>query len=423
MQTETVATTSATEQMNRTPVVALVGATTISEIGSVLTLIALPWFVLVTTGSAAKTGLTGFFIALPSFVAGLFGGTVVDRLGHKRASVIADVVSGVGIVLVPLLYHTVGLAFWQLLALVFLGALLTIPGVSARRSLLPELAGLARWRLARVNTAFEAIQFLSLLLGPPLAGLLIVWLGASNVLWIDAATFGVSAAIVALAIPAAPTGAPAAPGGYLAELARGLRFLRRDPVLLSLALSLAITNFLGNSAFAVLLPVYAKETYGRATVLGLLAAVWGAGALAWAAAFGAIGHPLSRRVLWIAPPLVAGLVYAVFALKPPLPLLAVALALDGLAIGPGNPLLVTIRHERTPAELRGRVFGTFSAIAQVATPLGIVLAGYLVEGLGLRITLLALSVSFLVVGAGMLFVPAFHDMDAPAQAGLHEGAA
>src|SRR5207248_1570630 len=241
-----------------------------------------------------------------------------------------------------------------LLVLVFLGALLNIPCVSARRSLLPELAGLARWRLARVNTAFEAIQFLSLLLGPPLAGVLIVWLGASNVLWIDAATFGVSAAVVALAIPAAPAGMTAAArGGYLAELARGLRFLRRDPVLLSLAVSLAITNFLGNSAFAVLLPVYAKEAYGRATVLGLLAAVWGAGALAGAATFGAIGHRLSRRALWIAPPLVAGLVYAVFALKPPLPLLAVALALDGLAIGPGNPLLVTIRHERTPAELRG----------------------------------------------------------------------
>src|SRR5205823_11204689 len=143
---------------------------------------------------------------------------------------------------------------------------------------------------------------------------------------IDAATFGASAAIVVLAIPAAPAGTAAAPGGYLAELARGLRFLRRDPVLLSLAVSLAITNFLGNSAFAVLLPVYAKETYGRATVLGLLAAVWGAGALGGAAAFGAIGHRLSRRALWVALPLVAGLVYAVFALRPPLPLLAAALA-------------------------------------------------------------------------------------------------
>ena len=125
---------------NRAPITGLLAANIVSLIGSMLTLIALPWFVLQTTGSAAKTGLTGFFVALPFLITGIFGGTVVDRLGFKRSSVIADIVSGIGIALVPLLYYTVGLAFWQLLALVFLGNLLAVPGLTARRALLPELA-------------------------------------------------------------------------------------------------------------------------------------------------------------------------------------------------------------------------------------------------------------------------------------------
>src|SRR5207249_3590299 len=114
---------AATPTRNRLPILGLLVANTISQVGSALTFIAVPWFVLQTTGSAAKTGLTGVFEALPFIIAGIFGGTLVDRLGFKRTSILADLTSGLTVALIPLLYHTVGLAFWQLLALSFLGSL------------------------------------------------------------------------------------------------------------------------------------------------------------------------------------------------------------------------------------------------------------------------------------------------------------
>ncbi|HEX5503128.1 MAG TPA: MFS transporter [Thermomicrobiales bacterium] len=414
MAIETAETRTEAGRANGLPLWALVAAGAVSGTGSALTWIALPWFVLVTTGSPAKTGLTGFFVVLPGFVAGLFGGTVVDRLGYKRVSIVADLVSGLGIMLVPLLYHTVGLAFWQLLALVFVGALLDVPGFTARRAMIPELAALARTRLERANAAFESVQAVSLLLGPPLAGVLIAWLGASNVLWLDAASFALSAAAVAVAIPAVAAGArEAASGRYFAELARGLRFLRQDRVLFPLAVSLALMNLVGNAFAAVALPVWVKEVYGRPAVFGLLVAIFGAGSLAGAILYGAIGHRLSRRALWIGSFLVVAVMYGVFALTPALPVIAVVLVVVGVLSGPTNPLLVTIRHERTPAELRGRVFATFSAIAQVASPLGIVLAGYAIQGFGLRPTLVALGVAAAIMSVGMLFVPAFRELRAP----------
>lgn len=125
---------------NSLPLYSLFAANAISLVGNVFTTIAIPWFVLQTTGSATKTGITGFFNILPVVLAGFLGGTIVDRLGYKRTSVISDLASGVTTALVPLLYFTIGMEFWQLMVLVFLGAFLDTPGSTARAALLPELA-------------------------------------------------------------------------------------------------------------------------------------------------------------------------------------------------------------------------------------------------------------------------------------------
>src|SRR5215217_1277764 len=75
---------------SRMPLCALLVADGISQTGNMLTMLAIPWFVLETTGSAARTGLTAAVEALAVVVAGFLGGALVDRLGHKRTSVVGD---------------------------------------------------------------------------------------------------------------------------------------------------------------------------------------------------------------------------------------------------------------------------------------------------------------------------------------------
>jgi MFS family permease len=393
------------------PFIALLSASLLSALGSQLTFIALPWFVLETTGSAAMTGLVGFFVALPNFVAGIFGGTLVDRLGYKRVSIVADLVSGFGVLMVPLLYITTGIAFWQLLVFVFLGALLDIPGITARRAMLPELTKQGGLRLEQVNSAFESVQYLALLLGPPLAGILIGWLGAENVLWLDAATFVVSAVLVAVAVPAPLQAVRAAGGRYFDELKAGLRFLRADQLLFSMAVAVGISNFLGASSFSVVFPVFVKDEFGRASVLGILAAGFGVGGLIGAVIYGMYGHRLPRRAMWIAAFMAMPLTLLTPLLTTSLPILLVAMTFTAILTGPINALMVTIRHERIPPPLRGRVFSTFSAITAVATPLGILIAGYAIEAFGLKATLLAIAVSELALAVALVIAPAFHQMD------------
>src|SRR5512140_354871 len=125
---------------NRLPLYALFAATVISVSGNVMAFIAIPWFVLQTTHSASQTGLTAAVTALPAIIAAFFGGVLVDRIGYKRTSILADLASGFAIALIPLLYAVTGLAFWQLLVLVFIGNLLDAPGQTARAALTPDLA-------------------------------------------------------------------------------------------------------------------------------------------------------------------------------------------------------------------------------------------------------------------------------------------
>ena len=381
--------------------------------GNIITFLAVPWFVLQTTGSAARTGLTGGVVVLGMVVGGFFGGPLVDRFGFRRASIVADLASGLTVALIPLLYLTVGLAFWQLLVLVLLGTCLDTPGMTARQSLIPDLADRAGMPVERANSALQAIESSSDLLGPPLAGVLIALLGPSNVLFLDAATFALSAAMIAGGVPR-PLLMPAekAPSdGYFANLLEGLRFIRGEQLIVSIVIVAVITNFLDSPIFLVILPVYADANFGSAVVLGIMFAGFGAGSLIGTLLFGTLGHRLPRRATLIACWVVVGLPFWVLATSPSLPVTVAALAITGLAAGPLNPLIFTVVQERTPEHLRGRVIGALWALALAASPLGVVLTGYLLEAVGLRLILVGVATGYLVVTLSMLFNPALREMD------------
>ena len=403
--------------VRRLPVAVLLGINAISQLGTQLTALALPWFVLVTTGSAVRTGLVAFAEASGFLVAGALAGPFVDRHGYKQISVGSDLASAVAIGLVPLLHHTVGLAFWQLLFLAFATALLQSPGQSARSRIIPELAALANARLERVNAASEATYQITLLVGPLLSGLLIAALGPGDVLAFDAVTYALSALLLAAAIPPDLLSKVSKRERYLTDLATGLRFLRQDRLLLPLTISFALGIALVNvPLFAVVLPVYARETLGTATELGFLFSAFAVGALAGSAGFGTLGSRVPWRWLWIARFGLVALPYWALATGAPLPVALIALVACGAANGATNPLLATIRFRRTPAELRGRVFGPMRVIGDLAPPLGVLLTGAAIEAIGLQPTTLWLATGTIAVGVAVFAVPSFRLLDAPAAA-------
>ncbi len=400
----------------RAPLYGLYAADTISLSGNAVAQIAIPWFVLTTTGSATLTALVVFFNFLPIVLAAFFGGVVVDRLGFRASSIVADLASSAAVAAIPLLDATVGIEIWQLMLLVFLGALLDAPGATARAALFPDVVELAGVRMERASGIRAGIQQGAQLLGAPLGGVLVAGFGATAALWIDAASFLVSAGLVLLLVPRPHRDSSGeAHGRFLAELADGLRFIWRRPLVRAVVAMVLLTNLI-EAPLSVVLAVFAREEYGSAADFGLLVGVLGGAALAGALGYSAVGHRLPRRKTFLVCFSLVPIAYLVLAAQPSLPVALLALALSGLAAGPINPLLFTVQTEIVPADLRGRVFGAIRAGAWASIPLGILLGGVAVAAIGAPATFLAMGVLLAaVVGYGFLN-PTFHEMDSQSSA-------
>jgi MFS family permease len=399
---------------NNIPIYSLFTANAISLVGNVLSAIAIPWFVLQTTGSATRTGITGFFNILPVVLAGFFGGTLVDRLGYKRTSIIADLASGITVALIPLLYFTVGLEFWQLMVLVFFGALLDSPGSTARSALIPELAEMAHMPIERATSLIHIIERGSRLVGAPLGGLLIAWIGTENVLWLDAVSFFISAGIIGVTIKVQPTvehEEKEGSGKYFDELREGLKFIYNDKLVLAIVLMIMLTNFLDAIYGGVVQPVFVKQVYGQALDLGLLIAANGAGAVIGALIYSAVGMRLPRHAIFVFGFVLTGLRFFLFAMYPPIGVAIVFVVIASLGAGPLNPIIGAVEFERVPKNMRGRVGGAINAGAWSAMPLGMLLGGVLTEQLGVRPMLLGLGVIYVITTVSMAFIPAMKEMN------------
>ncbi len=406
--------------VDRRSIAGLLTANTISQVGNQFSALAIPWFVLATTGSASQTGITVAVGVVPMILVGIFGGAIVDRLGYKRSSIVSDILSGVSVAMIPLLHQTVGIAFWQLLALVFLGAILDGPGRTARMALFPELVHRAGFDLDRANAGYQITQRFAELLAPPLAGVLIATIGASNLLWLNAASFLISTLMIARFVPVIAMSAKAPMGGwrgYLDEVGEGFRFVFARPVLVWMTVSFAIGSLVAEPLYAVILPVYANQEWGSAAQLGLVFSALGAGSLIGNGLYVALSHRLSRGAILIGGFAVRALAFSVMILTPDWWIVAAAVFVGAVALEPINPMTMTVMQEQVPAGMRGRVFGARGALQTSTMPIGIVVYGFLMSSLDLHGTLVVFVVLNLALPVLMATSKVLRDIPrvAPAQ--------
>ncbi len=295
-----------------------------------------------------------------------------------------------------------------------MGAFFDGPGATAKDAMVPELAAAARVELDRVNAFFQGARRLSLLIGPVAAGFLIGLAGTGNVLWVNAAVFGLSALVTLALVP--PVAFPAAehePGSFWANTMFGFRFLRQNRLMLWLAGLVGIMNFLDAPLTTVQLPALVRENYGSAEQLGILLGANGGGAVVSTIIFSALAPRLSRRKVFIACFFVVGLAFLAIAMAPPYPVAVTTMVIMGLAGGPLNPILMSIRQEQVPLPSRASVFGTTTAIAFVAIPFGQLVGGYLSAWLGVQTVIAAVAIIYLTVVLSFFFNPVLREMDAP----------
>ena len=92
-------------------------------------------------------------------------------------------------------------------------------------------------------------------------------------------------------------------------------------------------------------------------------------------------------------------------------MILIAIFITSIGAGPLNPIIDAVEYERVPPHMRGRVFGTITAGAWAAMPLGTLLGGVLTEQLGVQPVLIGLGVTYLATTLAMAFIPAMRAMN------------
>ena len=381
--------------------VPLLTAEAISSLGSQMTFLALPWFVLVTTGSAARMSIVLAVELLPVALLGIPSGMVISKWGARKTMVVGDAARAPLMLAIPLLQEAGRLSFPVLLACVFALGCFLAPYFSAQRLILPELVGDDESTVAQANAVVEGTQRATALLGPSLAGILIAVIGAANVLYVDAFTYFISFLILVSFVPKRPpVEATEESGGVLA----GIRFVLRDRLLRVLAVTALFLNMFGQM-LAASLPVLAFDEFdGSSTIAGLFFAAFGAGAV--------VGSILAIKLVPRYDPIRLGAV-ALVCLTIPIPLLglplpagAVILVLFvGSIFGPlVNAPLIGVLTMRTPEALRPKVMTGVLTTALLAGPIGLVVVGPLLQNWGPRPVLLFVAAGQLLASLPFAFV-------------------
>jgi predicted MFS family arabinose efflux permease len=403
-----------------TPLKLLVLANAVSLSGNVITTVAIPWLVLTTTGSAALTGITVFAGVGGATLGGLVAGRVVDAIGPIRTSSAADLLSGLAVAPLPILLAFDALEIWHVVLLAILGTLADSAGSTARQGLVPSAADSDGYARERANAMFTSAEHIGYVLGAPVAGVLIAGFGVGGALWVTVASFAFAALLVGKLVSVPHQRAVAQTAEKAAGLREAIGFIWGDPALRALFVFPTAAVFLVGPLAPIVLPVLAREAFGDPVVLGLMVASYGAGGLLGTTAFGMVGARVPRRRVYIGVFVVWPSTYAAITLSPMLPFTLAMLLTLGAAAGALVPLQATIRQERSPARLLPRVVGLSTASVPVVGPLGVLVTGILIDGLGLHQTLLLMTAGAALIGSMVLTSRATRTFDA-SQVPLHIG--
>jgi MFS family permease len=383
----------------------LLAADTVSTLGSEMTAVALPWFVLVTTGSAARTGavLAAQFAGMA--LLGLWGGQLATRLGARRMMLVSDLVRAALMAVIPALAWA-GVFSFTVVVLVGFVVGGFFPGYSsAQRLVLAEIVGDDELRLTRSGGLMGSLNEAASFAGPAIGGMLVVLLGARGVLVLDAASYLCAFALVAVLVQArgaAPEadGAASDTGGAAPDTGvwAGLRYVAGHRIWRTQVIGVGLIE-VGWSAMMATLPLLALRN-GGAAVAGWLLAAYGAGSVV-----GGLLSTRARRTDGRTTALaVAGIAASTWALPLPVPVwvTALAVAANGVCAGLYFPRFFAALTTGTPPALRARVLTAVTIGISAPGPVGFLGAGLLAERTGSTLPSLLLVTVSVTAGAAVL---------------------
>jgi MFS family permease len=378
----------------------------VSVSGSWMQRVAQSWLVLHLTGSGVALGTVSALQFLPMLVLGAWGGVLADRADKRRLLMITQALMG----LLALVLGTVTLAglvrLWMVYLLALLLGVVTAVDNPSRQSFVMEMVG--RRQVTNAVSLNSAVFTGARVIGPAIAGLLIVLVGTGWCFVINALTFGAVMVALAAMDPTKLLRAEA-PSRARGQLVEGLRFVRSRPDILVPLVLLGVVGTLALN-WTVILPLLASRTFhGDARTYGLLFAVLGAGSLAGALVTASRGEPSVRML--VGSLAAFGVLMLVAAAAPSLPLELAVLAPMGTAALVFQTTSNSLIQLRSDPALRGRVMAMYSVVFIGTTPIGAPIVGWVAQQYGPRAAMGLGAAAVLLTAAVALWLARRHMFD------------
>ncbi len=395
---------------------------TISNLGSSITLFALPLLVYKLTGSAINLGISTAANFLPYLLFGLLLGAWTDRVDRKRMMILTDLARALVIASIPLMAQFGTLTVWWIYAVGFVHSTLTICFEAGQFAAIPNLVNADD--LVTANGRIQASYSGASVLGPLLAGALVALIPISGLMMFDALSFLLSALTLGLIKNSfnlhKDQNAERKSIGH--DVIEGLRYVLKHPVLRNISLMMAMVNFVGASTYAQLV-LFAKEQFqANDSQIGLLFSAGSIGIVALSLLAGPLRKrfPFSRVALSAL--MAEGLLIMALAFTH---WYWIAVILWAIMSGTGilfNINTTSLRQAIVPNHMLGRVISIAGVLAWSAIPLGSLLGGFVIgltqnvalvyAAIGLLTFLIPLTFSFTALGRAEQYLPQKEEQEA-----------
>ncbi|HET9905911.1 MAG TPA: MFS transporter, partial [Anaerolineales bacterium] len=269
---------------------------TFSAVGDSLTRVALTWLVFEETKSAQALGILTIAYTAPILLGGFFAGPLLDRFGARRVMIVDNLIRGIIFALIPI-FDVLGiLEIWHIYVFAAIYGALMMISLAGGPTLIPSIV--KQEQLETAN-AMETLSYtVSGVIGPPLAGLLIVWIGTTNVVIFDAISYLVFAFTLWVMSVQEPIHQAVENEVVSYGIMDAVRLMIRNKVLLSTTLMFMAAN-VGLGAMTVYLPLISDQiATGSSQVFGVLLGALALGEVlsAWLAGSLILNMPLGKRI-------------------------------------------------------------------------------------------------------------------------------
>jgi len=332
------------------------------------------------TSSTAAVSLLLALAALPTLALAPLAGAIADRSDRRHVMAWADAISAI-VLLLCVGAAMLGFGLASEFAAVFVVAGLATFHRPASEALLPSLAG--ERDLGRVNSTLRLASRLAIIIGPAIASGLMTIGGFSLVLVVDAASFVVSASLIA-AIPAVRLATSATGHSAFRAAAAGLSYARRTPHVRTIVLAIGITMLVAPIVNAGTLTLVSETLHLPESRYGVLLSAEGGGALALALLFMYLGPRLKLLPVGAAALITTGAATILLGAAPGMLVALLAMAIMGMGVVGLQICFASYLQKETEDEMRGRVMSLVSMVASSAGLIGFALAGPAVYAVGVR---------------------------------------